>query len=142
MTKPKAPKTTPTPAPFAVPLTFTAQQVADLLVTALEGGTNYWLRIDRMVRPPKGAPVWRHAPDLGGGEFPHIDYPLSGGYLAVTDIEEGKKYRLDRAAIERGLALMPTKAPSQFGAWLAGDDDSTTGDCFVQCALLGDVIYG
>jgi len=135
-------KTTPAPAPIAVSIAIDPKRIGDLLCSGLESGTHYWLRVDRKVRPPKGTPVWRHAPDLGDGKFPHIDYPLSGGHLVVTDTEEGKKHRLDRAAIERGLAAMLTKAPRHFADFLAEDDDAATADVFIQCCLFGEIVYG
>ena len=133
------------PAPFAVTIQFTAKQLADVLSAALESGvygSGQWLKILKMVPPPADAPQWRSNPRLGDGSFPHLDYPLSGGCLKVKDTESGKKYTLDRAAIERGIALLPSKAPHVLAAMIEGEYDAPMADVFVQCCVLGDVIYG
>lgn len=131
------------PAPFAVTVSFTAKQLADVLSAALESGaygSGQWLKILKMVPPPADAPQWRSSPELGS--FPHLDYPLSGGCLKVKDTESGKTHTLDRAAIERGVALLPSKSPRVFAAMVKGEYDAAMADVFVQCCVLGDVIYG
>ena len=49
--------------------------------------------------------------------------------------------RLDRAAIDRGLVILAAKYPHHFADFLKQDADVITADAFVQCALLGDMVY-
>lgn len=66
--------------------------------------------------------------------------------LTFTDTEADKKHFFDVQNIKAGLKIMAMKFPKHFGdaIQLGGDfnSDAETGDVFLQCALLGDVIYG
>jgi hypothetical protein len=119
-------------------------RVADLLCCAFEGGVGYWCEIQGYRKPAR--PV-AHLSPIGGKShvYPHIDYPLcADGAVLCRDSEDDDApvLVLDRAAIERGLAVMPLKAPRQWGRFLADDFDADTGDAFVQCCLLGALVYG
>ena len=49
---------------------------------------------------------------------------------------------LGEKEILRGLEVMADKYPNHFGDAIAGNDDATTGDVFLQCCVFGDVLYG
>ncbi len=51
-------------------------------------------------------------------------------------------HRLDLAAIQRGCEIMARDYPRHWGNFTAGNEDGDTGDCFVQCCLLGKMVYG
>jgi hypothetical protein len=109
------------------------QRLKDLLCNAIEGGSNYWCAsMDRMGGVTRKQAEYRQ------------DVPfVSGGWLEVVDGEdEGKKHRLDRAAIEKGLQVFAEKYPKHFADMMAENDDATTGDVFLQCCIFGDAIYG
>ena len=119
------------------------ERVGDLLCSAFEGGSNYWYMIEEFIKPPV---VVQHT---GLGEvFRHLDYPLSeGGALMVSDSKaanpgEAKTTRLDWPRLLEGLKIMAEKYPRHYGDWLAENDDADTGDVFLQCCVLGDVVYG
>jgi hypothetical protein len=120
------------------------RRVAHLLCTAFEGGSNYWYQIEEFI-PPAVANNVKH---LGDGFYRHIDYPLCiGGALMVSDRRacnpgEMKTTRLDWPRIREGLGVMALKHPRHFANWLAEKDDAETGDVFLQCCVLGDVVYG
>jgi len=109
--------------------------ISNLLCSAFEGGSNYWIASTKTVEAPSG-------------HFDRTTTPLEpGGKVIVTLDEEhtkgaGVTYVLDRDAIARGLAAMREKAPKHFGDVLAENDDATTGDLFLQCCLFGEVVYG
>lgn len=115
-------------------------QIAGLLVTAFEGGTNYWARIycdttDAPFPSDMNADDWK--------AFRHAWAPLAeGGSILVHDEVEdnGKPLKLDLAAIKRGLPLF--LATPHGADFLSESYDATTGDVFVQYCLFGDVIYG
>lgn len=120
--------------PPALTLTYTiTQEVAhqllvDLLVTAAEGGSNYWASFSR-------APGEAH------------------DYTAVTLTEHDAHgdapplvRRVDAADLLAGLqALTVAKFPSaaqHLRDALAEDGDAITADVVLQLAVFGDLIYG
>lgn len=119
---------------FEVKYTLTEEQVAGLLCAAWDGGSAYWARSD-------GRPFTLEA-NLGIGVKV---WRLRGLPVVVRDVyedERGKEYVLDLEAIRRGVELFAQKAPKQLADLLRERDDSTTGDCFLQLCLFGEVIYG
>ena len=132
--------------PYKVTLEIPAERVASLLVSAFEGGSNYWYTIkDRKI--PHGSPMdWDFRLDKND-VFPHVDFPMNeGGALIIQDLEdghpEGQEWTLDQAALARGLQLMAQKQPRHFSDMLKEDDDAVTADVFLQLCLFGEVVYG
>lgn len=78
--------------------------------------------------------------------YPYLDYPLNkGGALYFKELEGGEErglLKLDLLSIRHGLELMCEKWPKQWADFIEENDDCETSDVFVQCCLLGDVIYG
>lgn len=116
-----------------IEIEITERRVGDLLIGALEGGSYHWIasfkRYSSRTRTSIDYWVWPFKEGcsllIHGREYPSDD-PLT----------------LDRAAIERGLKLFPTRCPEQFGRWLAEQDDGVTGDLFLQLCLFGEIVYG
>lgn len=106
------------------------QQVADLVVTALEGGSNYWL----------GPCEPRYTS--------HEDYSQADKYSedmisrVFSVDEDDDTYVFDRIAVRRGVTLMANKFPHHFRDIINDNADAMTADVFMQCALLGDIVYG
>jgi hypothetical protein len=117
------------------------QCVADLLCSALEGGSNYWYSIVKFIEPPK-----LEFRIMKSQVFRHIDYPMNvGGALHIQDKEAGKDsktYILELASLRNGVQVMANKFPRHFADFVNENDDAITGDVFLQCCLFGDVIYG
>ncbi len=131
--------------------TVTREQVANLLCSAFEGGSNYWYRIEEFHAPSKFE--FNAGKDLGepAGYFKQIDYPLNpGGYLVVSDYhgvtgrDVPTKRRLNLRSIQRGLELMAASKEyaHHWRDFIAEDDDQTTADVFLQFCLFGEVVYG
>lgn len=110
--------------------------LSNVIVTAVEGGIGYWASVRN---------------------YKYTEPPESSEYSAsaiVTDLEDGKRYKLDLAAVERGLSVICapdfqlridlkdgiTRANATNGEWYAIDAEAA--DCIVQAGLLADVIYG
>ena len=55
---------------------------------------------------------------------------------------EGPVYTLDIAAVYRGIVILAAKYPHHFADLITDNSDATTGDCLIQCALFGDIIFG
>lgn len=121
-----------------------------LLCCALEGGSNYWYMHTRS-EFPAGVD---YADFDDGGRFaipewtwPYV-IPFTEGCALIITTEaagdEGDKTerRLDRAALERGIQIMAEKYPRHFASVQSEDYDAETGDVFLQCCLLGEIVYG
>ena len=116
------------------------QTVQDLIVTAFEGGSNYWLGNSRveLVHPayedlPADGVVW-----YGNSKRNVFAEP---DFKVTIDTEEGLE-TLDAAAIEKGLGVMATRYARHFADIVQDNMDADTGDVFLQCALFGEVVYG
>jgi hypothetical protein len=115
-------------------------QIENLVVSALEGGSNYWYNITDF-----GKPVRYEFRTDSDKIFRHVDYPMNpGGYLVIESTEEPKRKsaRLNLKNIHRGLVLMAAKYPAHYADVLNDNTDQSTADVFLQLALYGEVIYG
>jgi len=118
-----------------IPVKFTKQRVWDLLCCGMEGGYGSFTIINYEPENIRDNPAC---------EYPHIDTPFLGGTILMKDKygDSEKVYRLDKEALARGLTVMGEKYPSHMANFMEENDDAITGDVFIQCALLGDIIYG
>lgn len=126
------------------------QRIADLITGALEGGSNYWYMIEDKIEPTEWLfeahpSLWVET-KIKNPNFHYTgDIPLNpNGALIITDMEYPLRpaKRLDLEACQRGLALLASKYPRQWAEFMSEDEDGDTCDAFLQCALLGEVIYG
>lgn len=111
------------------------ETISNLLCSAFEGGSNYWLESTKCEM--NGDPV----------RADRTTFALEGGVVVCTLQDEpykgaGATYLLDKISIAAGLRTMRSKYPSHFGNALADEGDATTGDVFLQCCLFGEVVYG
>jgi hypothetical protein len=108
------------------------ERISGLLCCGFEGGVGYWCQIA----------------GYEGREdetYPHTTLPLKPNAAVLCEEweeEEPTLLRLDRAAVERGLKIMSEKYPRHFMNFVCENEDAETGDVFIQCCLLGDVVYG
>ncbi len=106
-------------------------QVESLLVSALEGGSNYWYRIENS-KLPKGCQYWHE-----------VAFGTVG--LSISDHMANDKPRRGRVTPEtmkKGLELMAREYSQAWSAVINDDADASTGDIFLQLCLFGEVIYG
>jgi len=111
------------------------QRIEDLLVSAFEGGVGYWAQIVGYVLPPGVL-----KPEVA----PYAVLPLREGCAVLvrqTDEQKAPKLTLDRDAIAKGLTLMAQRYPRHFSDFMSETDDADTGDVFLQCCLLGEIVY-
>jgi hypothetical protein len=111
------------------------ERVKDLLCCGLESGPYGDFVI--VGYEPKGA--------KDTVTYPHLDLPFIEGAAVLLRDKYGdsdKVYRLDRAALQRGLDVMAKESPYQTSEFLNENEDVITGTVFVQCALLGEIVYG
>ncbi len=120
--------------------------LANLITSALEGGSNYWAEVVHKVQPTKMTHwCFTDGKDKKAKAEYLEEYVMNeGGSLTIrdTESEEHSEHVLTLAKAERGLQLMADKFGSNFADVLRQDTDANTGDVWLQLALFGDVIYG
>ena len=119
----------------------TAYDVYNMLVGALEGGSNYWYlfgskTMDRVLEATK---------EMKGE--PTVDRILMavqrGTLVNVYDCENDEKLgTLTPESWAKAEKLMMQKHRSHFGDILQENDDATTADVFFQLAVIGELTYG
>jgi len=125
----------------------TAEQIRTLLCCAFEGGSNYWYEGLAPHTYPEGL---THEDYKEGGNAQDPDnywhwcqlLPTTGGSVQFMDIESGETHILDGDKVKSGLQIMADRCPSHFNDFLEENDDAETGDVFLQCCVLGDLVYG
>ena len=125
-------------------------RLADLLVTGLEGGSYSTFGVDlEGYTAPKPEDLFRMDP-TDPHVYRHVEYPMSKGgsaslycrYDEETGEDVDRRFKLDLPALKRGIAILSLDYPHLYKQWLSEDYDVITGDAFVQCAVLGEVVYG
>lgn len=107
----------------AITHTVTAERLEDLIVNSCEGGSNYWATFKSNQDNP-------------------YDFNAEGWELEVFDFEENETHKINLTTLQTGLQKMIEIVPHHFTAFQNEDDDAWTADCFMQCCVFGDVIYG
>lgn len=105
-----------------------------MLVSAFEGGSNYWAKSIEIVTPPT-------KPCKFGS-----DIPFFGGALKVIpfeyDVDADKIKLVTMDTLREGLAILSEKYPHHAADIVNDNPDAGTGDALLQCAIFGDLIYG
>lgn len=127
-------------------------RIADLICTGLEGGQPYATFSYNGYVNKESTKFWR---GKRWEEFyAHINPALTkGSYVLLLDhynVDDNredrsvkvKRYKLGLPQIRKGLQIMASKYPHQFGLFMNEGEDAITGDVFLQCCLLGEVVYG
>ena len=107
----------------------TPSRVRDLLCTAFEGGSNYW--IDSIVA--------NNANTFNLSYF-HEAPSVPEGYVELR--VESERLKLTHDKVKKGLQTMAKNHPRHFKNFIEENDDAETGDVFLQCCLFNKVIYG
>jgi len=140
-----------------LPMPISEYRVWGMLVSALEGGSNYWYRVDntKLLTPegqidmPRASLLSKHV----GVEYIH-QIPLIEGFgLILEELSDESerdpdkaytvtKYPLNRKRLLAGLKIMADKHPRHWANFISENDDAETGDVFLQLACLGKIVYG
>jgi hypothetical protein len=135
-----------------------AQRIADLLITAREGGSNYWmdgyepeLSSQGSSKPVEQFTFYGLPEDKTLYKF--VDYPLNGHHIIICDndcpneevSDQCKGHRLNSHTIQNGINRYAQRYPNKFFSVLVdenGDYDAGDADVFLQLCIYGDVIFG
>lgn len=104
----------------------TRDRIDTLMVSAFEGGSNYWIEKAFAVNPSED--FWDEAAYNSG--------------IWVVRSEDQTHSCLTPSMIQRGFQVMSEKYSRHMGDFLSNNDDATTADVWLQCCLFGDVVYG
>lgn len=120
---------TTTQAPFVivhVKHEFTRKDIEDLLVTAFEGGSNYWID-EVQFFGQHGGSVYERA--------------LSCDGVMVKTADDHKVYALNSEIMRHGMIVLASKRPDVLNRIIAEQWDADDADAWLQCCLFEDVIY-
>ncbi len=124
---------------FTTEVEIDPQMVADLMVTAIEGGSNYWVGSitlkDNDGHPNHGQP-WYSDSALYERAF-HIEVYEMDDMGALTEV-----HYISQHSMQVGLNAMASKAPGHFANVVSDQWDAETADVFLQYVVLGDIVYG
>lgn len=112
----------------------TEQDIDDIMVSALEGGINYWCR-EAEVLEEKRCAEWGH------------EQIARGGVLILHDAESRNKWELYLANFLNGFKLWLENGGDVYGAVNdgkvdCGEIDAECADSIIQYAVFGEVVYG
>jgi hypothetical protein len=107
------------------------EDIIDLFVTALEGGSNYWYYIPTL---PNGV---NSSEAIGN----HI---LNGGYVVFHDAENHSEIlgTVDMDSILEAISLVKSKYPDVWENILLENADANDADVFLQLCVMGEVVFG
>ncbi len=125
----------------------TAQQICDLVVTAFEGGSNYWIEAADLAYPTRSDEVWQKRAKLESPWYASRDlYELPRWTIRITVSEEdepAERFReLTRERVTIGLNILGTEYHDHLLEILEDNADADTADAFLQCALFGGIVFG
>lgn len=114
-----------------VPTTITSQRIADLVVTAFEGGSNHWIeKVERIAGAASDQP-W------------YADPLLYDGVFHIRVWADGSPYELTVENAKRGFVLLAQQFESTHWAdFMEENEDADTADVWLQLSVFGDIIYG
>ena len=143
---------------FTTEVTIKFEDFEHMLISALEGGSNYWYWL-----PEKGdnnaegmADVLKWAEDKeceGDKEFEGLApseliarYVWEGGCVRVTEGDAQDEHillwALNRTNVKRGFKVMQEEYPRHWDDLQRDNADAETADVWFQCALMGEVTFG
>lgn len=141
-----------------VQVVVTPEQIASLLVSAFEGGSNYWYQIVGEKKPKKfetfaGRTLeqLQKSGEVKGNKGPtiynHVDYPMNpeGNLTIKQTIEKGAPGIRLLNAKRLAEGLQELAASEKYGFHFANiindNADQNTADVYLQFCLYGDCIY-
>ncbi len=142
----------------------TKQDIIDLFVTSLEGGSNYWYYMDlpkniKSFGEYTSESVGEYIMQGGAIQFYDIDEYnqveenlLSGGYNINGDVIDQNQYNedlenaklgyVDMDKVLEAITILKKEYPEVWESILLEQSDAGDADIFLQLCVMGDVVYG
>lgn len=128
---------------------FTFQRISDILVSAFEGGSNYWMA-NATILVPITKTSWKDEGEKLGIEGAVARYQvvpfIQGNGLKIEEQEASSdnpaELVLNIESLTKGLELMSVKHSRHFSDIIEENDDAETADVLVQLAIFGEIVYG
>lgn len=122
-----------------VPFILTTSYLSDIIVTALEGGINYWC---------SDITIWKYGWPIRLGQLPDDFIGLVN--IEIEEDETGDRYSLNtvgvcsnyHSLVRRAILKMKALCPQHLFDLVNEDYDATTADVFIQLMFFGEVRYG
>ncbi len=123
-----------TEGPFQITLDIPRDRVKDILTTAMETSCYYWTRVVDEPKHPFCLDIFDKffLNNVGWIKFGILD---NSGELTP------ERHLLTWDNVAKGFEIMAEKYPHHFGDFITENDDATTADVFLQCCLLGEIVY-
>lgn len=104
------------------------QTVKDTLISAFEGGSNYW---------------YFDLARLKKAKTPYISEDCADGGFTLKSCEhDDKEYKVTPADYEKALGIMASKHPVHYANMINENGDAETGDVLLQILCFGNVELG
>lgn len=128
---------------------FTQQNLFDIFVNAMEGGSTYWAKVKKYHWMKPGS-IAAQLPVEKASDLENFN-------AVIIDIENAKEpeYAVNAEVIQKGLERLyngevtaggqkwePGRQLQVIANLLNGDDDMYDADIVVQAGLFGDLVYG
>lgn len=118
----------------------TKQDIIDLFVTALEGGSNYWYYIPKI---PAGVRQIKTETGMATSEAIG-EYILRGGNIQINDAEDEEEVlgTVDMTSLLEAIDLLKSDYTHAYENIIDEEYDADDADIFFQLAVMGEVTFG
>lgn len=111
-------------------------QIMDMIITAMEGGSNYWFLLTVPYQPTK----WEK--QINDKTLCIVVYDIEEHHDALIEGEDVEPLGvLSCQSIKSGIEKMITDWPHAFQRWMDGTYDAGDADIFFQLCCMGEVVY-
>lgn len=125
----------------------TTEQVANLVVGAVEGGSTDWMNAFWLIEPREirltGTGIWYGRAPLFSD--PRLEIKVLHDEVAVAEGADPKMATekiLHLADFENGMKILADQYPHHFNDLLGDNDDAATADAYMQCVCFGEIVFG
>lgn len=118
----------------------TKEDIIDILVTALEGGSNYWYFIPTI---PNGVREIKNEMGITTAEAIG-QYVLKGGFVQINDAEDEEEVlgNIDMDGLLDAIQKIKSDYPNIYENIIDEEYDAEDADAFFQIAVMGDITFG
>jgi len=119
--------------------------IRDLLVGAIEGGSNYWAGFYKDPNFEKSITeedMASYVKNEGEEYFSCYDIKHPKYCLRISDAEDGTSYSVTLESFTKGLSVMANRYPRHFKNVITENHDAETSDVFIQCSVFGEIVFG